>query len=117
MYRTAQTISAKVGWIRRKLAIIQTLQDVRGVRVNRSHVRIHGLLDVSECSVIVLFKQLTKSPPNVSLIASINVTVVVQGRQNSLPNISNAWLLNVSGCNAVVPLKELTVSLDSTKQL
>jgi len=78
MYSTAQTISAKVGWIRRKLAIIQTLQNVCGVRVNRSHMRIHGLLDVPECNVIVLFKQLIKSLPNVSLIASINVTVVVQ---------------------------------------
>ena len=29
------------------MAIIQTLQNVRSVRVNRSHVRIHGLLDVS----------------------------------------------------------------------
>ena len=37
----------------------------------------------------------------------------VEGR--ALPNISNAWLLNVSGCNAIVLLKELT--LDSTKQL
>jgi len=43
------------------------------------------------------------------------VSSKVQGR--ALPNISNAWLLNVSGCNAIVPLKELTVSLDSTKQL
>jgi len=80
-YRTAQTISAKVGWIWRKLAIIQTLQNVCSIRVSRSHVRIHGLLDVSECNVIVLFKQLTKLPPNVSLIASINVTVVVKTKR------------------------------------